>query len=203
VPPDEQGSDTGIEIVAFDQHDPPSGYVMQVARLEATAWPVDTPLHSVAGPLHDPALRPVIMAVVDAGEIVASLALLYKKVRHAGLHFAAVGLSAVTTRTDVRGQGYGHALVTAAHQHVAASPADVGIFTCDRPLQAFYERAGWHVLPGTVLVGGTPEAPFRSDRPGFDKVAMGDFFSPLARAHRAAFLGADVEVYPGEIDRLW
>ncbi|MCZ0971746.1 hypothetical protein O1L55_10350 [Streptomyces albulus] len=57
----------------------------------------------------------------------------------------------------------------------------MGLFTCDRPLRAFYESAGWHHLPGTVLVGGTPQAPFPSDRPGFDKVTMADFFSPRAR----------------------
>lgn len=192
-----------IAFRVYGQAELPNELAGQVARLEREAWPSDTPQRLDAGPLHDPALRPVIMAVVEAGHVLASLAVLHKEVWHAGRHFAVAGLSAVTTRAEVRGQGYGHALVAFAYQQLAASQTDLAIFTCDRPLQAFYERAGWHVLAGTVLVGGTPAAPFRSDRPGFDKVAMGDFFSPLARAYRAAFLDAEVEIYPGEIDRLW
>ncbi len=84
---------------------------------------------------------------------------------------------------------------------IEAGGADLGIFTCDLDLRAFYERAGWRCLPGTVLVGGAPEAPFPSDQ--FDKVTMAAFFS--RRAHDAAdgFIGARVELYPGEIDKLW
>ena len=70
-------------------------------------------------------------------------------------------------------------LVVAAREAIAASGADVGIFTCDRPLAPFYESAGWTVLPGTVLVGGTAEEPFPSDQ--WDKVTLARFFS--ARAH--------------------
>jgi len=189
-------------IRVFAQDALPGELARQIAQLEQDAWPSE---NSVADVLHDPALTPTIMALVLDHEVLASLALLHKQICHAGREFRAVGLSAVTTRADVRGRGYGRELVVAAHQHIAASSADLGIFTCDRPQQRFYERAGWQLLPGTVLIGGTPEAPFRSDRPDFDvdKVTMGDFFSPLAREHKAAFVGADVEIYPGELDRLW
>jgi hypothetical protein len=54
-----------------------------------------------------------------------------------------------------------------------------------------------------VLVGGTPDAPFPSDQPGFDKVTMGDFFSAAARREHGLFLGARIDLYPGEIDKLW
>ena len=83
------------------------------------------------------------------------------------------------------------------------SGLDLGLFTCDRPLQGFYQCAGWQLLTGTVLVGGTPDAPFPSDQPGFDKVTMGDFFSAAARREHGLFLGARIGLYPGEIDRLW
>jgi hypothetical protein len=36
-----------------------------------------------------------------------------------------------------------------------------------------------------------------------DKVTMAAFFSDHARAHWPQFVGADVDLYPGEIDRLW
>ena len=56
---------------------------------------------------------------------------------------------------------------------------------------------------GTVLVGGTRLSPFPSDQPGFDKVTMADFFSHEARRHRSSFQHARIELYPGEIDKLW
>ena len=50
------------------------------------------------------------------------------------------------------------------HEEMVSMGLDLGIFTCDRPLREFYQRAGWEELPGTVLVGGTPQEPFASDQ---------------------------------------
>ncbi|MER8158954.1 hypothetical protein [Streptomyces sp. NPDC094472] len=72
-----------------------------------------------------------------------------------------------------------------------------------RPLRDFCTGAGWQPLPGAVLVGGTPDAPFPSDQPSFDKVTMARFFFATARRHRADFLTARIGLYPGAIDRLW
>jgi GNAT superfamily N-acetyltransferase len=184
----------------FPQADLSCELAAQIAELERDAWPTG---NEASRTLHDPALAPEFMVLVEGEQVLASLALLHKQVQHVGRQFHGVGLSAVTTRALVRGRGYGHRLIADAREHLAASAVDFGIFTCDRPLRAFYERAGWRQLPGTVLVGGTRAAPFRSDRPEFDKVTMGDFFSAGARAVRASFVRADVEIYPGEIDRLW
>jgi hypothetical protein len=84
---------------------------------------------------------------------------------------------------------------------IEASGADLGIFTCDRPLAGFYERGGWHVLPGAVLIGGTLNAPFPSDQ--FDKVTLAAFFTEHARRHATTFDHARIELYPGNIDKLW
>lgn len=46
-----------------------------------------------------------------------------------------------------------------------------------------------------------PEAPFPSDQPGFDKVTLAAFFDP--RVRRSDFGHARIELYPGEIDKLW
>jgi hypothetical protein len=101
----------------------------------------------------------------------------------------------------VRGRGYGGRIVRAAYETIAASGADLGIFTCDRPLGPFYESAGWTILPGAVLVGGTPDDPFPSDQ--WDKVTLAAFFSERARRGAGRFAGARIGLYPGTIDRLW
>ncbi len=170
--------------------------------LQQQAWPSDQPLDA-AHPTHDPQLQPVTVILEVEGHVVSALDLLHKDLVHAGHDFSVVGLSTVVTDQNSRGNGFGLALVSAARGMVAASGTDLGLFTCDRELQGFYEHAGWQHLPGTVLIGGTEQDPFPSDQPGFDKVTMADFFTDHARRHRAIFRHARIALFPGDLDRLW
>ncbi|OIJ88214.1 GNAT family N-acetyltransferase [Streptomyces colonosanans] len=193
-----------MQILSFPQEATPFEVRVQVREIQEQAWP--SPPGSVAppeAPAHDPALQPLSMLLVDEGTVLAALDILTKEIVHAGGCFAAGGLSTVVTRREARGHGYGRRLVTAAREAMAARQLDLGLFTCDRPLQAFYESAGWRVLPGAVLIGGTPQAPFPSDQPGFDKVTMADFFSLKSRKAQASLRNSRIELYPGEIDKLW
>jgi GNAT superfamily N-acetyltransferase len=190
---------SGPEILTYAQDDLPVELRDQVLALHRQAWPAIG--EREPRPMHDPALRPVSMTLVADGRVLAALDILSKEIEHAGERYAASGLSTVVTDEAQRGRGYGRRLVVAAREAIAASGADLGIFTCDRPLGPFYESAGWAILPGAVLVGGTPEEPFPSDQ--WDKVTLARFFS--ARAQRAAgqFAGARIALYPGSIDKLW
>ncbi|MFI6767928.1 GNAT family N-acetyltransferase [Streptomyces sp. NPDC050355] len=212
-----------VQLLTFPEAATPPELRRQIHALHDEAWPpaddpaeprTDASTTATADddqPHHDPALHPVAMLLVDNGTVLAALDILSKPIVHAGHHYRAGGLSAVVTRRAARGQGHGRHLVAAAHKAMTGSDLgldldldlDLGIFTCDRPLQHFYESAGWHALPGTVLLGGTPQAPFPSDQPGFDKVTMADFFSPAARRDRTAFHHTRLALYPGDIDRLW
>ncbi|MFK0253203.1 GNAT family N-acetyltransferase [Streptomyces sp. NPDC090445] len=185
-----------MTIVTHPEAELPAELAAQVIELEEEAWPGNR--HG-----HDPALAPLMMMLLDAdGTVAASLALLYKPVRHAGRTYRAAGLSAVVTRRAARGRGHGGRLVAAARAALAADPAvDVVLFSCNRPLVPFYEAAGFTRLPGAVLVGGTPEEPLATDAPGFDKEVIGDF--PAGRAEAAAFTGTRIALYPGLVDRLW
>jgi predicted GNAT family N-acyltransferase len=186
-----------VEIVSFPETATPGGLRTQVLTLQRQAWPG-------AAPGHDPALRPLSMLLVDDGVVLAALDILFRQITHAGRRWGAAGLSTVVTGREIRGHGYGTGLVTAARDRMMLTPGlDLGMFTCDRPLQAFYQGAGWQLLTGTVLVGGTPDAPFPSDQAGFDKVTMGDFFSAAAKREHGSFYDARIGLYPGEIDKLW
>ena len=188
-----------MQIVSFPEAEVPPDLRAQVLCLQDQAWPGYEP--GAPGPVHDPELRPVSMLLLDEGHVVSALDILSKDITHLGETFAASGLSTVVTGEAERGKGYGRRLVEAAREAIEASGVDLGVFTCDRPLQAFYEGAGWQLLPGTVLVGGTPDSPFPSDQ--FDKVTMARFFSPMARDRAHAFVGSRIELYPGAIDKLW
>jgi predicted GNAT family N-acyltransferase len=191
-----------VRVLEFPDGSLPDVLRVQVDQLRDAAWPGEPATQPPPERLHDPALAATILLLVDADRVVAALSILRKRLWHRGQSFAAGGLSAVTTDHDLRRRGYGHKLVTAAHDRMVTE-LDLGLFTCDHQLQSFYERTGWSRLPGVVLVGGVPSAPFRSDQPAFAKVTMGDFFSERGRACRHLFVDCDVELYPGETDRLW
>ncbi|WP_327262233.1 GNAT family N-acetyltransferase [Streptomyces sp. NBC_01232] len=190
--------DRGMRVLRFAEAEVPAELARQVAAIEAAAWPG-------SAPGHDPALHPRTMLLVDgAGTVAASLSLLYKPVPLAGRTYRAAGLSSVATGPELRGRGHGGRLVAAAHAELAADPAvDLALFSCDRPLAPFYGAAGFAVLPGTVLVGGTPEDPLPTDAPGFDKVVPAAFFTDDPEGDRAAFTGVRVPLHPGNTDRLW
>jgi aminoglycoside 2'-N-acetyltransferase I len=186
-----------VEVVCFPEADTPAELRGQVLALQAEAWPGD------GSTGHDPQLHPVSMLLVDEGDVVAALDILSKELDHAGERYLAAGLSTVVTRRDARRHGHGRHLVETARDAIARDGFDLGLFTCDRELRGFYESAGWELLPDTVVVGGTPSAPFPSDQAGFDKVTMAAFFSTAAHEHRATFDRARIELYPGDIDKLW
>jgi GNAT superfamily N-acetyltransferase len=173
----------------------PEALRRQVLRLRAQVWPPD------GDDFHDPALLPLSMLLVDDGALRSALDVLSTTLVHCGSTYAASGLSTVVTDQAYRGAGYGRRLVAAAKSLIAGSGADLGLFTCDRPLQSFYESAGWTTLTDAVLIGGTREDPFPSDQ--FDKVTMAAFFTELGKDNAARFEGCRIELYPGNIDRLW
>ncbi|BCJ72042.1 N-acetyltransferase [Catellatospora sp. IY07-71] len=214
-----------MRIVTFAERDTPAALRRQALALQEEAWPTDEGAthegkgaehgeddghreddgpgeDDDAGQWHDPALAPIAMLLVDdTGIVVAALDILTKEITHAGQRFLARGLSRVVTGSRHRGRGHGRRLVAAARDTIERSGADLGIFTCDSELRGFYESAGWPHLPGAVLIGGTPEDPFPSDR--FDKVTMAAFFTGRACAQAHTFPGTRVALYPGVIDRLW
>lgn len=129
------------------------------------------------------------------------------------------GLAAQVAEVEARawpGSSPGHdpelrpstVLLLDADGRVASSLA---LFSCDPELVPFYRAAGFEVLSGTVLVGGTPAEPLATDAPGLDKTVLGAFFGEGRAADgegradqvRAAFTGIRVPLCPGTIDRLW
>ncbi len=189
-----------MRIVPFPEHAVPPELRAQVVALQNRAWPSDGP--PTLAPWHDGSLNPVSVLLVDDDDrVLSALDILSKPIDHAGQTFDASGISAMVTDERRRGEGYGRTLARASLTIMQEAGADVGIFTCDRYLQGFYEGAGWKYLPGAVLIGGTPEDPFPSDQ--FDKVTMASFFSAKANASRERFVEARIELYPGHIDKLW
>src|SRR3954471_7999348 len=113
-------------ILVHPQDAVPAALLAGIRALDEQAWPRD-PGEAPRTPRHDPALRPVSMALVAGGRVVAALDILSKQIEHAGEQFAASGLSTVVTDEAVRGRGHGRRLVSAAREAIEASGADLGI----------------------------------------------------------------------------
>jgi aminoglycoside 2'-N-acetyltransferase I len=189
-----------MRVVSYPERAVPLDLRKQVVALQDLAWPPDEP--SGPEPWHDDRLDPVSVLLLDDDDrVLSALDILSKDIEHAGSTYAASGISAMVTDPRVRGQGYGRTLCRAARDMMQRAEVDLGIFTCDAHLQGFYERAGWTHLPGSVLVGGTPDEPLPSDTLG--KVVLASFFSARAKERQAGFIATTIELYPGEIDRLW
>jgi GNAT superfamily N-acetyltransferase len=188
-----------VRILTFPEAEVPPDLRLQAVAIQDQAWPGEG--EPDPAPWHDPALSAVSMLLVEDGRVQSCLDMLSKELTHLAVTYQASGISAMVTAPDARRRGMGRKIAADAAELMRDSGADLAIFTCDSYLQDFYESAGYSHLPGTVLIGGTPEDPFPSDR--FDKVTMARFFSPKAEAGKAGFVGARVELYPGDIDKLW
>lgn len=189
-----------LQVLSFREDCVPAELRVQVLAMAAQAFGGPPP--QSLGPVHDPALNPRSMLLVDDGRVLSALDILAKDdLTHAGHTWSVAGLSSVVTCIGVRGKGHGRRLVSAARSAMAESRADLALFTCDRPLKAFYLGCGFEVLSGAVLVGGTVGEPLRSD--SFDKVVLGCFFSDRSRVAAPQFAGTDIALYPGLVDRLW
>lgn len=192
-----------MRILSFPEQEVPPHLRTQALALQAHAWPSDPGDPPDGTPDHDPLLRPlsVLLVADDGATLLASLDILTKEITHRDRRYTASGLSRVVTDPRRRGRGHGRRLVAAAREIIRDSGADLGLFTCDSPLQGFYESAGWQHLPGSQLIGGTPEDPFPSLL--FDKVTMASFFTARALQHAPDFHRAPIALHPGTIDRLW
>jgi len=188
-------------VLIFPEIATPRALREQVVAMQDWAWPRGDGTTSTTAPIHDPALRPLSMLLVEEGRVLSALDILSKDLTHAGQRFAASGVSTMVTDEAQRGKGFGRTLIEAAKDEMGSGGADLGIFTCDAPLRSFYEHGGFAVLPGTVLVGGTRNEPFPSNL--FDKVTLAAFFSERAKLAAASFEHARVGLYPGSIDKLW
>jgi len=180
------------EILIFQEADVPASLRTQVTAIRNSGPSVQP---------HDPLLQPLTMLLLIGGRVISALDILSKEIEHGGERFAASGLSRVATHTDARRRGHGRRLVSAAREAMVHRGADIGIFTADTPLRPFYESCGWLVLPGCVLIGGTPRDPFPSDQ--FDKLTFATFFTASAQRHAHTFERSRVALYSGDIDRLW
>jgi len=190
-----------IELLTCAEAELPADLKRQALALMRAEWP-----EAFAGEkagrerLHDPGLRPTCMLLAEGGAVVSYAGVLRKRLGHAGEAYEAYGLSGVVTAPAFRARGHGRALVATATALMAAEGADVGLFTCAPRLRGFYEGAGWEVMDGTPLIGGTRARPFPSD--GLGLLTLMRFFSDKAKAHRAAFAGAPIYLELAEGD-LW
>jgi len=136
-------------------------------------------------PEHDPLLEAMSFYLVADGRLVSYAAVVHQQIAHGGDSLRLAGLSCVATDPDYQRRGLGARTVAAATRCIAHSDADIGIFTCDPPLAAFYARAGgWPAAPDVLLIGSRHTGALTSAALG--KVVLMRLLSAKAQAMAAA-----------------
>jgi GNAT superfamily N-acetyltransferase len=181
-----------IEVIACLEEELPDDLRRQTVEALRDEWPgAFSGEKADRTQLNDPALHAMIFLLLVDSHLASHLSVQRKTIVHRGETYKAYGLSGVLTVPTFRGKGYGEWVVRAATAFMEQDGADIGLFTCDPPLRAFYERCGWTMLEGASLVGGTRARPFPSDTLG--KITFARFFSDRAQARRNDF--ADTAIW--------
>jgi GNAT superfamily N-acetyltransferase len=169
-----------ILVVRYNQAD--SALRNQIAWLQHRAAPTSVPIPvEPLPPEHDPALDAISYLLRVGDQIVSYAAIVQKSIVHAGESYRIAGLSCVATDLAYQSQGLGTHVVAAATQAIVASDADIGIFTCDWELTAFYERAGnWQVMHNVTLVASHDSQALTSS--SLKKAVLMRLLSPKAQA---------------------
>lgn len=164
------------------------------AQLQQRAYAEDElPPGEPIPPLHDPALAALAFYLVADGRIASYAAVVYKQIVHDGAAFAIAGLSCVATDPAYRRRGLGARVVAAATRAIEQSRCDIGLFTCDPPLAAFYAHAGgWPAAPGITLIGSRQPGALTST--AFNKLVLMRLLSPKAQAAAAQLRQATIDL---------
>ena len=109
-----------MEILRFPEAEVPKKLRDQVVALQDQAWPPDDAAAEGAGPIHDPALLPISLLLLDGDRVVSALDILSKELVHAGARLQASGVSTMVTDEAERGKGFGSILVEAARDQMEA-----------------------------------------------------------------------------------
>lgn len=171
-----------IEIQAIPYNRAGAALRRAIAMLQHRAAPdLSPPPGEVVVPEHDERLDALSFYLTVGERVVSYAAVVQKPIQHAGQTFLLAGLSCVATDPDYQRRGLGARVVAAATRSILDSTADIGAFTCDPPLAAFYLRAGgWDVAPDVKLIGSGHPGALSSD--ALQKAVLMRLISDRARA---------------------
>jgi GNAT superfamily N-acetyltransferase len=109
--------------------------------------------------ISSPENHPVHIVLVNEGNLVSHVEVVWKYLAHAGEIYKAYGLSGAFTCPTCRNQGYGRQIIEAGTAYIKASEADIGLLWCAPSLKEFYTGLGWTGLKNAKTLIGPPEAP--------------------------------------------
>jgi GNAT superfamily N-acetyltransferase len=166
----------------------------EIAWLQHRAAPSSVPMPAEPlPPEHDPALD-AISYFLRAGDLLVSYAaVVQKSILHAGESYRIAGLSCVATDLAYQSRGFGTRVVAAATQAIMASSADLGIFTCDWELTAFYRHAGnWQIMANITLIASDGPQALTSSK--LNKAVLLRLFSAKAIATQDHFSHGEINL---------
>jgi len=106
----------------------------------------------------------------DLGALVSYTGVVEREGAHDGQRVAIGGVGGIATHPEHRGKGYAAIGIGRAIDFLAANGADFALLVCRDELIAYYEKLGWRLFEGELIVSqfGEPEV-FR-----YNRVMVGD-----------------------------
>jgi GNAT superfamily N-acetyltransferase len=189
-----------IQLFQYPQGNCPKDISTQIVELLRAEWPNTFKQAGPDWPTESAELKPTSIVLVDNGVVISHAAVLRKTINHCAENYLAFGLGSVVTRQSLRRRGFGRRIVEHATHYMKQEDADLGVFTCDSHLAAFYVFGGWEVTLSSPLVGGTIEEPLPSERVG--KLTIIQLFSEKAKKLREKILSRPITIELGK-GKLW
>lgn len=105
--------------------------------------------------------HPVSFVLVENGQLISHIEVVWKMLEHAGKTYKTYGLSGVLTYPQFRKKGYGLKLLNATKEYIEKQDADIVMFHSD--LIGFYEKGGFERMNKVVTLKGDPDKPETDD----------------------------------------
>lgn len=191
------GIGNDMKLIRYPQENSSTELQQEILRLEGTAWPTDDK-EEIFPSAPDTYVTSFIL--LDYRQVICHVGVRKKAITHRGIDYLAYGLSEVVTHPDYQQQGFGTSLIQKAADFILSEKPDISIFTCKPNYVKFYTNGGWQVSNNACLVGGTKQAPFRSDDLGL--VTMIRFISNKSILHQQDFENTDIVLELG-MNQLW
>lgn len=86
------------------------------------------------------------------GQIVSCLTIVERTAEVTGSSMRLGGVGGVATLPARQRQGYAAQVLAATAEFLGTLPVDFGLLFCSPQLVPFYARAGWHAVPGPLLI---------------------------------------------------
>jgi GNAT superfamily N-acetyltransferase len=151
----------------FESQELPAIFKCQILSFMRAEWPEDFQgKNRLRNWIKRPEMHPVHFLLEEEDILISHVAVVWKRLSHAGQEYKAYGFTEVFTYPIWRRQGYGLQLIQAANEYIERQ-GDADLIIFHSTVRGFYEHLGFEPMNDMVTLIGDPHHPSRSNDIGF------------------------------------